>query len=607
VATIVATLIVTVAAIVMLGIVAARAAPAPRQAAQTPDPAELWSSIEATGKIVVGTSADYPPFEYYDYDFQLTGFDIALMDAIGEQLGVEVVYKDIVFDGLANALLLGQVDAAIAALSITPERQAVMDFSNVYYVGEDAVLARGDSTLGPIEAVEEMAGQRLGVERGSVYETWLRDNLVEPGLIPAADLFSYLKAADGVRDLKEDRVDLVVMDLQPAQAVVNQDGVKLVGQGLNMQRLAIALPQGATSLKTQIDNALTELQNEGQLASLIKQYLDQEPPPPPPTPTPPPATPTPQPPPPCVDGMTWIQDLSYDDKNMAAPPVLNPGQGFEKGWQVRNSGTCTWDTAYRLVYANGNAPGAQMNGKPVAITRQVAPGQTYDLKVNLIAPKTPGTYQGFWNMVNGDGQSFGQRIWAGIRVPAPPAPTPLPPQPPVPGINFSVDRTQIQAGECVNFSWNVQNVQAVYFYAQGEKWQQHGVTGNETRQVCPPGTTTYELRVLMRDGSTEIRQIRIDVQGHSGGGAPVIYSFTATPHRIQLGDCVEIRWEVGGDLNRVTISRQNATLWDNAPANAKIEDCPNKGGEKRYHMRAHGPDGQARAEDYVQVDRHQPR
>jgi ABC-type amino acid transport substrate-binding protein len=527
------------------------------------------------------------------------------MDAIGEKLGVEVTYKDIVFQGLPNALWLGQVDALIAALSITPERQATMDFSNVYYVGEDAILAREDSTLGPIEAVEDMAGQRLGVERGSIYETWLQDSLVQPGLIPAGDLFSYLKAEDAVRDLSQDRVDLVVMDLQPAQAAINQDGVKLVGQGLNMQRLAIALPQGATSLKAQIDAALTELQNEGQLALLTQQYLHVGPAPPQPTPTPLPVTPTP-PPEKCVDDMAWVADLSYDDKNMTAPPVLNSGQGFEKGWRVRNSGTCTWDTSYRLVYASGNAPGAQMSGKPLAITRQVAPGQTYDLKVNLIAPWDPGTYQGFWHMVNGQGQPFGQRIWVGVRVPPPATPTPLPPQPPVPGINFGVDRTQINAGECVTFQWDVQNVQAVYFYAQGEKWQQHGVTGSEKRQVCPPGTTTYELRVIMQDGSTEIRQIRIDVQGHSGGGAPVIYTFTATPHRIQLGDCVEIRWDIGGDLNRVTVYRQNATLWDNAPASAKMENCPNKGGEKRYHIRAHGPEGEARAQDYVQVDRHQP-
>ena len=102
--TMVATIIATVAIIVMLGIVSTQAAPAPRQAVQTPDPGELWSSIQATGKIVVGTSADYPPFEYYDSQFKLNAIDIALKNAIAEQMFVEDVKQDIVIVGLANAL-----------------------------------------------------------------------------------------------------------------------------------------------------------------------------------------------------------------------------------------------------------------------------------------------------------------------------------------------------------------------------------------------------------------------------------------------------------------------------------------------------------------------
>jgi polar amino acid transport system substrate-binding protein len=93
-----------------------------------------WSRIQAAGKIVVGTSADYPPFEYY-IDFQADGFDIALMREIGQRLGVEIEIKDFAFDGLGSALQLNQIDVAIAAISITPEREGFVDFSDVYYVG----------------------------------------------------------------------------------------------------------------------------------------------------------------------------------------------------------------------------------------------------------------------------------------------------------------------------------------------------------------------------------------------------------------------------------------------------------------------------------------
>ncbi len=98
-----------------------------------------------------------------------------------------------------------------------------------------------------------------------------------------------------------------------------------------------------------------------------------------PTPTPEPPTPTPapnQPPavvptvaPPagCVDGMAWVADLNYDDKDMTAPALIPPGQPFVKSWRVRNSGTCTWNSSYFLGYDHGNTPASSMGGQPVYV------------------------------------------------------------------------------------------------------------------------------------------------------------------------------------------------------------------------------------------------
>ncbi|QLQ07040.1 MAG: hypothetical protein HZY76_14010 [Anaerolineae bacterium] len=114
------------------------------------------------------------------------------------------------------------------------------------------------------------------------------------------------------------------------------------------------------------------------------------------------ATPTATPIPPCIDGMAWVADLNLDDKNMTAPPIMQPGQQFTKGWRIRNSGTCDWTTAFRLVYVSGNSPAAQMGGQPVAISRGSSrrhlrcAGQSG-------GPLQPGTYQGFWQMTNAQG------------------------------------------------------------------------------------------------------------------------------------------------------------------------------------------------------------
>ncbi len=83
----------------------------------------------------------------------------------------------------------------------------------------------------------------------------------------------------------------------------------------------------------------------------------------------------------------------------------------------------------------------------------------------------------------------------GLQVPKPPTVTPPPTQTPAPGINFTVDRNRIFAGECVVFSWVVTGAQAVYFYAQGQPWQQNQVPPQGSKVECPPVTTIYELRV----------------------------------------------------------------------------------------------------------------
>ncbi|MCJ7511591.1 MAG: transporter substrate-binding domain-containing protein, partial [Anaerolineales bacterium] len=111
----------------VLGLLAAACAPA------TADP--TWDRIQANGKMVAGTTGDYAPFEYYNEQFVLDGFDVALIKAIGQKIGVPIEMNDFAFDGLGAALQIGQIDAAIAAISVTDERLAVVDFSNVYYVG----------------------------------------------------------------------------------------------------------------------------------------------------------------------------------------------------------------------------------------------------------------------------------------------------------------------------------------------------------------------------------------------------------------------------------------------------------------------------------------
>jgi polar amino acid transport system substrate-binding protein len=560
---------------------------------------DSWQRIQAAGRMIVGTSADYPPFEYYTTDFVMDGFDLALIREIGQLLGVEVVIKDMAFDGLGDALVINQIDLAIAAISVTPERDLEVDFSNIYYVTEDAILSTA-AVQAAVSGREDLAGRRVGVQNASVFQQWAQTELVDTGLIQQTQLIVYREIDRAVNDLGQGLIDFVIMDLPPAQTAVDTGEFVIAAQGLNRQRFGIAIPNGAASLQAQLNQALGQLQAAGRVAQLAKQYLGQDELIAVPTPDPG-ATPVPtRPPQGCVDGMQWVADLTYDDQNMTQLPQLPPGQPFVKAWRVRNTGTCTWDAGYALVYAGGNNSAARMGGQPAVVDRLVQPGEEYDFNVNLVAPLVPGTYQAFWTMRNPAGQLFGDKLWVGIQVIGAATATPLPTQTPSPNIQFTVDRDHIRQGECVTFSWKVENVQAVYFYADGEDWRNHGVAGTGQRTECPQTTTTYNLRVVYPDGTVEVRKITIYVES-APVNAPVIAQFSVNPELIVVSQCVTIQWNVQGEATNVKIARDSTVLWEPAPMSGSIQDCPPGPGTAGYAIEASGPGGTSRAQRNVSV------
>ncbi|MBP6016492.1 MAG: transporter substrate-binding domain-containing protein [Candidatus Promineofilum sp.] len=567
-------------------------------------PAEdVWKTVRQRGRLIVGTSADYPPFAFYTEDFELDGYDIALARLLGGRLGVDVEFKDMAFDGLGGALRVGQIDAAIAAISVTDQRREQVDFSNIYYVGEGAALAAAGSGIS-ITGPADLAPYRVAVQQGTVHEAWLQQEAVDTGLLPPDNLLVYVAADKAIEDVRAGRVDVVIADKLPLEFAARDESLAIVGQSLNRQRFAVALAQGSTLLSP-INEALFDLQSEGELARLAEQFLDLQAtelhplPPPGPEATPDAAAEPIRSPSVCIDAMTLIAHLSFADDGMRSPPPVSPGTPFQKTWRIQNNGTCTWTAGYVLTPVGGNVPQASMGGAATAVRQPVAPGETYDVSVNLVSPLVPGVFQGFWSMRSPDGLLFGDRLWVGITVPA--QLTPTPPAPPTvsPSIDFRADRTAIRAGECVIFSWNVSNAGDVFFYGQGQQpdLNRAAAAGNQTE--CPPATTTYELRVVMSDGTTEIRTIRIDVQ--PSPAAPFFESFSVTPSdQIAAGQCIDVRWRISGDVTNIRVTRNETTLWNGAPLTGTSRDCPPTG-EAAYSIVATGPGGDSRALQNVTV------
>jgi ABC-type amino acid transport substrate-binding protein len=379
---------------------------------------DVWDRIVANKKIVVGTSWDYPPFSSVDPNFQVVGLDIALIEEIGRRLQIPVEIQNYAFEGLPGALQINQIDLAIAAIAITPERANQMSFSPIYYVNQTAVLARNDGLVTSITDFNQLAGLRVGVRRGTTYEQMVQNLLVDTGLMNADKLLSYMQTDESVRDLIANRVDVVLLGEATANYYGSQQNLRVVGKGFHEQNLAVAMRLGTPRLKAEIDKVMDEMLTDGTILGFIQQYIQSDVAGVLSTPIPPAAlifpVPTVATPLGCVDGMKFVADVTYGDNNMKNPPYVNPGEAFVKTWRVQNTGSCTWTPNYRLVYAYGNVTAAQMGGQPINIPVNVASGQTIDLSVSLTAPTDPLTYQGFWQVQNDKGNLFGQAIWVAV-------------------------------------------------------------------------------------------------------------------------------------------------------------------------------------------------
>jgi polar amino acid transport system substrate-binding protein len=343
----------------------------------------------------------------------MTGFDIDLVRDLARRLGVQVEFRDFVFDGLLNAVRVRQVDMAIGAISVTPGRQEVVRFSDVYYVSEDAILAL-EASDPEVGSIIDLAGHKLAVQKGSVYDTWVQLLLVDTEEIPSTDVIKFVEAEDGIDLLRSETADLAIMDYQPALEFARDDDIKIVAHGLNRQLYGIAMPTEATTLAFEVNRALKQLSEDGQIGALAGQYMGLRPGDMiPVSPSSEPATEESTAEPPssgCIDSMALVEELTEP------VPELAPGETFTRTFRVRNAGTCDWDESYMLDFGGGNVDDARMGGEPIRITDGAASGETYDLELELTAPDEEGDYQAFWNMVDPRGATFGERIYISLTV-----------------------------------------------------------------------------------------------------------------------------------------------------------------------------------------------
>lgn len=216
-------------------------------------------------KLVVGTNAEFAPFEFIGDNGEIMGFDVDLIAAILKDAGYEYEIISIDFAALLPALASGQIDLAIAGMSIDEERQKSVLFSDPYFNASQKLVVVESSALQ--EAKELTKEMKLGVQLGTTGDTYATDNL-------PCEVVRYDKVLDAILDMKNGRLDAVMTDAAPSEYYVQAvGGLKVLGEELSDEKYAIAVKLDNTALIEKINAALAKLMEDGTYAAIHKQYF----------------------------------------------------------------------------------------------------------------------------------------------------------------------------------------------------------------------------------------------------------------------------------------------------------------------------------------------
>lgn len=245
---------------------AASSEAASSEAASETETAEL-STVEP-GKLIMSTNAAFPPYEMTTDSGEFEGIDIETAQAIADKLGLELQIDDMDFDAALLAVQQGKADMVMAGVTVTDERQNVMDFTDSYATGIQSIIVKEDSD---IASVDDLDGKKIGTQRGTTGYLYCSDDFGDENVV------AYDNGLTAVQMLNNGQVDCVVIDNAPAKEFIAANpGLKLLDTAYVEESYAIGVGKGNTELKDAINTALEELKADGTLQTIVDKYITAE-------------------------------------------------------------------------------------------------------------------------------------------------------------------------------------------------------------------------------------------------------------------------------------------------------------------------------------------
>ncbi len=220
---------------------------------------------ETKEKLVMGTHAAFPPYEFMDDNGKIAGIDAEIAAAIADKLGMELEIKDMEFASLIPAVQTGSVDVALAGMTVSDERLESVNFSNSYATGIQVIIVKEGSD---IAKVEDLQGHIIGVQSGTTGDIYCT------GQYGQENVKQFNNGPLAVAALNNGQVDCIVIDNEPAKNfVATNEGLKILDTEYALENYAAAIAKENTELLEKFNTALGELQADGTIDAIIGKYI----------------------------------------------------------------------------------------------------------------------------------------------------------------------------------------------------------------------------------------------------------------------------------------------------------------------------------------------
>ena len=214
-------------------------------------------------KLIMVTEASFAPYEYYS-DGKIVGVDVDIASEIAKEMGKKLVVKDVAFDSIIHEVKSGKADIGVAGISYSEERDKQVDFSVNYTTSKQVVIVRKNSK---IHDVSEINNKRIAVQLGSVADLYVSEEYDNKNIIRQK---KYLAA---IQDLKDNKVDCVVMDELPAKQIVNENNdIRILDEALAEDNYGIIVDKGNTELLEVINRVINRLKEEGKIDEYVLKH-----------------------------------------------------------------------------------------------------------------------------------------------------------------------------------------------------------------------------------------------------------------------------------------------------------------------------------------------